>query len=348
MADSRFHRLRVSRVVEETHDARSLIFEVPEALKERFRYRPGQFVTLRLPMGERFIQRCYSMSSAPTLDKAPRVTVKRVADGRGSNWVCDRVRVGDSIEVMAPAGIFVPDSLKGDFLLCAGGSGITPVFSILRSVLSNGSGRVRLLFANRDERSVIFAKELDALTREYPKRLQVIHWLDSLQGVAPQEQLAWLGRDWIHGQAFICGPGPFMDAMVTALEKEGMAPERIHVERFVSLPDEDAAPVESQEAGEAAQLAAVDSAQITVEIGGQVHEFSCDGAQTLLEAAEKAGVELPYSCQAGMCATCVCQITEGEVTLRTNDVLDQRDLDRKLILGCQAVPASENIRVKYL
>ncbi|MDX1464275.1 MAG: ferredoxin--NADP reductase [Halomonas sp.] len=345
MAASRFQSLRVSRVIDETRDARSLIFEVPASLEAAFRYRPGQFLTLRLPVGGRTLLRCYSMSSAPGLDDAPRVTVKRVVDGRASNWICDRVRAGDTLEVMAPAGLFVPDSLDDDLLLCAGGSGITPVLSILRSVLHQGRGRVRLIYANRDERSVIFARELDALLRAFPERLQVIHWLDSLQGVPSVPQLAWLARAWVNGEAFICGPGPFMDAMLTALDVAGMPAERVHVERFQSLPDEDEVATATPEGSLAPT---VEQAQIAVEIGGEVHEFACGGEETLLEAAERAGLELPYSCQAGMCASCVCQVVEGEVALRHNDVLDQRDLDRRMTLGCQAVPTSERLRVRYL
>ena len=239
MTAQRYHTLKVQAVVEETHDAKSIVFAVPPELAETFRYRPGQFLTLRLPVLGRHLPRCYSMSSAPTLDETLRVTVKRVQGGRGSNWVCDRVRPGDTLEVMAPAGVFTPASLQGDFLLCAGGSGITPVFSILRSALAHGQGRIGLLYANRDERSVIFREELNALAAAHPARLQVVHWLDSVQGVPSVAQLAELARPWSQGEAFICGPGLFMDAMVSALDKAGMAAERVHVERFVSLPDEE-------------------------------------------------------------------------------------------------------------
>ena len=160
---SRYHALRVRAVVDETHDTKSLVFEVPPALADAFAYQPGQFLTLRLAIDGRHVPRCYSMSSAPGVDDAPRVTIKRVKDGRGSNWVCDRVRAGDMIEVMAPSGVFYPRALSGDFLLLAGGSGITPVFSILRTVLAKAQGRATLLYANRDEKSVIFQSELKAL-----------------------------------------------------------------------------------------------------------------------------------------------------------------------------------------
>lgn len=238
---SRYHPLRVRAVIDETHDTKSIVFEVPEDLAEQFSYRPGQFLTLRLPIEGRYVPRCYSMSSAPMLDDALRVTVKRVDKGRGSNWVCDRVQVGDSIELMPPSGLFSPRNLSQNFLLLAGGSGITPVFSILRTVLKQHQGNVVLFYANRDERSVIFKKDLQQLAAEYPDRLQVIHWLDSVQGAPSQNQLAAWATPWVAdaGQAFICGPGPFMDAAQAAMIEAGMPAEQVHVERFVSLPDEE-------------------------------------------------------------------------------------------------------------
>ena len=315
MTANRYHRLTVQAVTDETPDARSITLAVPEGLADSFRYRPGQFLTLRLAVEGRHLPRCYSMSSTPGLDDALRVTVKRVAGGRGSNWLCSHLRPGDSLEVMAPAGLFTPAGLEGDFVLAAGGSGITPVFSILRAALARGSGRIRLLYANRDERSVIFRDALQALAAEHPSRLQVIHWLDSVQGTPSVAQLAAFGHGFEAAQAFICGPGPFMDAMATALAGAGLDPERIHVERFVSLPDE--------------------------------HHFSCGGSETLLDAAERNGIAVPHSCRVGMCASCMCQVEEGEVVLRHNDALDARDLARRWTLSCQATPATARLRVKF-
>jgi 3-ketosteroid 9alpha-monooxygenase subunit B len=345
---SRYQALRVSAVVDETHDTKSLVFEVPPALAEAFRYQPGQFLTLRLAIDGRHVPRCYSMSSAPGVDEAPRVTIKRVRDGRGSNWVCDHVKAGDLIEVLAPAGVFTPHTLDGDFLLLAGGSGITPVFAILRSVLARGQGRITLLYANRDEKSVIFRDELKALAGAHPARLQVIHWLDSVQGVPSVAQLAELARTQRMAQAFICGPGPFMDAAVAALQALEMAPEKIHVERFASLPDE-----ETQAAASAALQAApplpdaVDEAELEVLLDGELHALRCGGNETLLEAALRAGLKTPYSCQAGMCASCMCQVVEGSVHLRHNDVLDKKDLAKAWTLACQAVPTSTRLRIKF-
>ena len=345
---TRYHALRVRAVIDETHDTKSLVFEVPPALASAFAYHPGQFLTLRLGIDGRHVPRCYSMSSAPGVDDAPRVTVKRVKDGRGSNWVCDRIRAGDTVEVLAPSGVFHPHTLDGDFLLLAGGSGITPVFAILRSVLAKGHGRITLLYANRDEQSVIFKNELKALAEAHPARLTVIHWLDSVQGVPSVAQLAELARHHRAAQAFICGPGPYMDAAVAALQAIEMPPERIHVERFASLPDEET----QAETAAAAQAApplpdAVDEAVVEVLLNGETHTLHCSGTETLLEAALKAGLNAPYSCQAGMCASCMCQVIEGSVHLRHNDVLDKKDLAKAWTLACQAVPTSERLRIKF-
>ena len=342
---SRYHALKVRSVVDETHDSKSIVFDIPAADAAAFRYKPGQFLTLRLPIAGRHVPRCYSMASAPALDDGLRVTVKRVERGRGSNWVCEHLQAGDMLEVLPPAGVFTPRTLDGDFLLLAGGSGITPVFSILRSALAAGQGRITLIYANRDERSVIFRQELNALAGAHPQRLTVIHWLDSVQGVPSVAQLAELATPFRRGQAFICGPGPFMDACVAALQGIEMDAAQIHVERFASLPDEE----DTATAAAAAQTPAdaVASAEIEIAHLGQVHRITCGGHETILEVALRQGIELPYSCQAGMCASCMCQIVEGKVHLRVNDVLDKKDLAKGWILACQAVPTSAQVRVKF-
>ena len=350
-AAARYHPLRVHEVIEETHDAKSVVFDVPAQLAEQFAYRPGQFLTLRLPIDGRHVPRCYSMSSAPGLDGRLRVTVKRVPQGRGSNYVCDRVRAGDTIELLPPSGLFSPRDLTQNLLLMAGGSGITPVFSILRTALAQPGGRIVLFYANRDERSVIFAGALKELARRHPERLQVVHWLDSVQGVPSPEQLVAWARRWAadSAQAFICGPGIFMDTAQTALEQAGLAPEAIHVERFVSLPDEEALQqIQQQVAAEAASTpAAVDEARVQLRLDGEEYEFTCGGNETLLEAGLRAGINVPFSCQAGMCASCMCQVQEGSVHMRHNEVLDAKDLAKRWTLACQSVPTTDSVRVKF-
>lgn len=340
---SAYHRLRLRAVVDETHDARSLVFDVPEALRATFTYRPGQFLTLRIPHGGRHLPRCYSLASSPLTGEPHRVTVKRVNEGRGSNWLCDNLQAGDELEVMSPAGVFCPRHLDGPFLLFAGGSGITPVFSILRSVLAGGSGRVVLIYANRDERSVIFREELKALAAAHPARLQVIHWLDSVQGVPEVAQLAELARPFREAQCFICGPAAFMDSAVEALHGLDLPAERIHVERFVSLPDEEDMP----SGASAEEAAASASVQLAVHLDGARHDIACSPKESLLDAMLRAGLRAPHSCRAGACASCMCTVESGKVHLRHNEVLDKSDLAQGWTLACQAMAESESVTVRF-
>jgi 3-ketosteroid 9alpha-monooxygenase subunit B len=340
---SSYHRLRLRAVVDETADARSLVFDVPESLQKAFAYRPGQFLTLRIPHGGRHLPRCYSLASSPHTGEPHRVTVKRVTEGRGSNWLCDTLQAGDEVEVMPPAGVFSPKHFDGPFLLFAGGSGITPVFSILRSVLAGGSGRVVLIYANRDERSVIFREELKALAAAHPTRLQVIHWLDSVQGVPEVAQLAELSRPFRDAQCFICGPGPFMDSAVEALHGLDLPAERIHVERFVSLPDEEDMP----EATSAAEAEASASVQLTVHLDGQRQVIACSPKESLLDAMLRSGIRAPHSCRAGACASCMCTVESGKVHLRHNEVLDKSDLGQGWTLACQALAESDAVTVRF-
>lgn len=332
--------LRVARVIEETADARSLVFDVPEHLAERLRYRPGQFLTLRVPFDGGWLPRCYSLSSTPLLDEPLRVTVKRVRDGRASNWLCEELQEGQQLEVLPPAGVFVPRSLDDDLLLFGGGSGVTPVLSILRSALLAGQGRILLVYANRDERSVIFRDELRQLASAHPQRLQVIHWLDAIQGVPSSAQLAELARPFVDAQAFICGPGPFMDAAVEALKNLGMPNARVHVERFVSLPGEGEIP--AQMASEAAV-----AAELAVRLDGEDHQLAVGSGETVLAAMERAGLNPPSACRIGGCASCMCTLESGEVELLINDALDAGELAEGWILACQAVPTSAQLRIRF-
>jgi len=345
MVQAQFHRLQIAEVVAETDQAHSLVFTLPDSLRDTFAYRPGQFLTLRVPVNGVPQQRCYSLSSAPDVDSALRVTVKRVQGGRVSNWVCDHLGAGDTVEVMPPAGVFTPPTLHGDFLLLAGGSGITPVLSIAKAALRHGRGAVTLVYANRDERSVIFREALADLAQRHPGRLRVIHWLDSVQGPPGQRQIEELVRPWSLSECFICGPGPFMDSAQTALQALGVPRGKLHVERFVSLPD--AAPVQTVAPATPAPGATVHGASLTVALDGQTHQLGVAPDETVLDALLRAGVAAPNSCRGGLCGACMCQVTQGEVTLGENHVLDQADLEDGWTLACQARPASGDIHLKF-
>ena len=357
-----FHRLRVSEVTAETADAVSLTLRVPPELAPRYAYRPGQFLTLRIPTADgSALARCYSLSSSPHTGADLTVTVKRVAEGRGSNWLCDHVEVGAELDTMAPAGTFTPRSLDADLLLVAAGSGITPVMSILRAALAAGSGRLVLLYANRDERSVIFADELSELAAAYPARLVVLHWLESLQGLPGRAALAALVAPHAEREVFLCGPAPFMDATTHALRDLGVPRSRLHIERFVSLTEDPFAalagpPTESSVAVEVAtdssdgsrtEDSSTADSSVEVQLDGERHTFPWPAGTVLLDLLRDRGLDAPFSCREGACSACACRVTAGEVKMRRNEVLDQTDLDEGYVLACQALPITESVSVSY-
>ncbi|MFF7438323.1 2Fe-2S iron-sulfur cluster-binding protein [Streptomyces sp. NPDC008122] len=340
---ARTHRLRVVEVVVETADAHSLVLQAPAESADRFAYRPGQFLTLKLPGADgRPAARCYSLASSPHTGEPLKITVKRVAGGYGSNWVCDRLAAGDELEALPPAGTFTPDSLDGDLLLVAGGSGITPVLSIAKSALAAGRGKVVLLYANRDESSVVFRDELRALAQDHPHRLLVHHWLESLQGLPSVDRLAAALAPYAGREAFVCGPQPLMDAVEQALRSLGAPGDRIHRERFFSLGadvfDAPAVPVDTEAAG---------GGTAEVELDGETHTVAWPAAAPLLDVLLAAGVDAPYSCREGACSACTCRVVAGEVKMLRNDVLDDRDIAEGYVLACQALPLTDRVEITY-
>ena len=345
MSRPQYHPLKVLKVVEETADARSIVFDVPAELKDKFKYKPGQHLQLHIPCGPKVLPRCYSLSSSPAFDEPLRVTVKRVHEGRASGWVCKELKAGDTLEVMPPAGVFTPRSYDANLRMFAGGSGITPVFSIIRTVLASGKGRINLLYANRDEQSVIFGNELTELARQHPERLQVVHWLDSVQGRPPtQAQISAIAKDWglDDAECYVCGPAIFMDTTAAALYELGVPHSLVHIERFVSLPEDADTPTAAP-----APAAGAKGAELVVELDGATHTLKVRPGELLIDAMEAAGLQPPFSCRAGACAACMCHLEEGEIEMAHNHVLDESDLESGWILGCQASAKSARVKIKY-
>jgi len=344
-------QLQIAEVVAETDDARSLVFAAPDAPAdpeippERLRYAPGQFLTLRIPSDRTgSVARCYSLCSSPFTDDALTVTIKRTAGGYASNWLCDHAHPGMRIHVLAPSGNFVPKTLDDDFLLLAAGSGITPIMSICKSALSEGSGRVTLLYANRDERSVIFAEALRELSNKYPDRLTVVHWLESLQGLPSTSALARLAAPFTDRPAYICGPGPFMDAARQALEALKVPARQVHIEVFKSLDSDPFAAVTIDDDG---PDDGAPPATVVVQLDGETHTVSWPRQAKLLDVLLAAGLDAPFSCREGHCGACACTLRKGKVNMEVNDVLEQEDLDDGLILACQSHPESDSVEVTY-
>lgn len=334
-------RVRVVEVVRETGDAHSLVLEPLDG--GRFDYRPGQFLTVRVP-SERpgGAARCYSLCSSPVRDDRLKVTVKRTRDGYASNWLCENVIAGCELEVLPPAGTFVPRDLDSDFLLLAGGSGITPVLSILKTALHAGSGQVALVYANRDESSVIFRDELVALAAEFPGRLVLVHWLESVQGLPTEPALGRLLAPYVDRDAFVCGPGPFMDLAVRTLTGLGFPRDRVHQEVFTSLAGDPFATVEPPVA-----TADGETAEVVVELDGDVTSHSWPAGAKLLDVLLAAGRPAPFSCREGACSACACVLQEGTVELEHNEVLEAADLAAGIILACQARATSPVVKVSY-
>ncbi|WP_378307802.1 2Fe-2S iron-sulfur cluster-binding protein [Amycolatopsis silviterrae] len=327
-------RVRVTEVIRETADAHSLVLE---PLGGSFDYLPGQFLTVRIPSTEDSVARCYSLCSSPHCEEPARITVKRTAGGYGSNWLADNAVEGTVLEVLRPSGTFTPRSLDADVLLLAAGSGITPVMSILKSCLRAGSGRVTLVYANRDEQSVIFRDELLRLAKEHPERLTVLHWLESVQGLPTGAGLRALVAPYREREVFLCGPGPFMELASTVLS--GLGVESITVERFTSLTGDPFASVAVDESGPAST--------VEVELDGETRTLRWPRENALLDVLLAAGMDAPFSCREGACSACACVLVSGEVDLAHNEVLDARDLADGLILACQARPRTGLVRVTY-
>ncbi|KQV74507.1 3-ketosteroid-9-alpha-hydroxylase [Aeromicrobium sp. Root344] len=355
MTDDSFE-LEVLDVIEETGEARSVVLD-PGEHREHFAYTPGQFLTVAVPSDRTgLVARSYSLSSTPAEDGPLTITVKRTPDGYASGWICSELRPGDRLRVLPPSGIFTPKNLDADLLLFAGGSGITPVMSIIRTCLARGSGRIVLFYANRDERSVIFGAALKELAAEHPDRLLVVHWLESVQGLPSQDQLRAFAAQYVDRDAFVCGPGPFMAATVSALKELEFPRERRHQEKFVSLggnPFETTAEREpgaddAEDDAAAPAQPAIGQVHLQVDLDGVDYEFDdWRPGTTLLEHLESKGIKAPYSCREGECSACAIRLLEGEVTMRANDILEDEDLADGIRLGCQSEPASEKVRVTY-
>ena len=335
-------RLRVVDVVEETPTARTLVLE-PVA-GEAPSYRAGQFLTLKVPSDRaEGAARCYSLCSAPGLDQHMAVTVKRTPQGFASNWICDNVRPGYVVEALKPSGSFTPRDVDVDLLLVAGGSGITPVMSILLTALHLGSRPVTLLYANRDADEVIFRDRLVALQHEHGARLTVVHWLEQVQGLPSTEALQGMLGPYAGREAFVCGPAPFMEAVVRALEGLGADRSRIRVERFTSLEGDPFA----QRPDSAHDAPPAGAREVEVELDGTSYTLPWPADRLLLDVLLDAGLDAPYSCREGSCSACACYVREGEVALARNTLRDDRDRSEGLVLACQAVPRSAKVRISY-
>ncbi|WP_031469733.1 ferredoxin--NADP reductase [Sciscionella sediminilitoris] len=326
--------LTVAEVIPETAEASTIVFEVPEEHRAVFAHRAGQFTTvhIRLADGES-VARSYSFSN-PEGAQRPQVTVKRM--GPGSEWMC-ALRPGSQVEVLAPGGTFTPATLDEDIVLAAAGSGITPVHSILRTVLEQGSGRVFLLYANPDAERTIFGEALTELAERHD-RLELVHWHESERGLPTTEALTGLLGEYRGRRLYYCGPEGFKRVMSETVTALSWPADTVHVEEYLSHQDN---PFLRPEPGGGA------AAKVFVNLDDTDSEIEWPEGTKLLDTLLDNGLDAPYSCREGRCSTCACRLVGGEVKMLNNEILEQEDLDEGIILACQSLPLTEEVHIRY-
>lgn len=330
-----FAPLRIKRVVRETADAVSLVLDVPERCSSRFQYQAGQFLTLRVNVGGRELRRCYSMSSAPVEDDL-QITIKRDPGGVVSNWLNDTASEGGEIQAAPPEGRFVLRDTSDEIVAFAGGSGITPIMSLVRTALANSTRRVRLFYANRSQDSVIFAEALAQLARDHADRLVVTHHIDDDSGVVTASAIESFIAGTGVADYYICGQAPFMATVENTVLKSGVTQECLHLERFSVEP----APADvAEDSGQ--------TEEVVIELDRKTTTVDYRAGNTLLQTARTAGLRAPSSCETGSCGTCMARVVEGSARMLNNDALDDDEVAEGWVLTCQSLPTSRIVHVVY-
>lgn len=357
---SRFHKVKVKSIVRETPDCVSVALDVPAELREAFRFTQGQYLTFRRELNGEELRRSYSICSSP-LDNEWRVAIKQVPEGRFSSHAVQQLRVGEELEVMPPMGRFYtelhPEHQKL-YVAFAAGSGITPVMSIVKTILlTEPQSQVYLVYGNRGRNSIIFKEQIEALKNRFVDRLSVYHILSREHGEADlffgridkqkaQQFLSKIIPPQEIDEAFLCGPEEMILGVKEALTEAGVAPEKVHFEMFTSGEAGEKRKAERQQqrpAGEDDK-----HSRVTVQLEGSKYplEMSYYG-DTILDALLERGIDAPYSCKNGMCSTCRCRVTEGTVEMDVNYSLSDTEVAKGYVLSCQARPTSETVSVDF-
>ena len=349
----RFHRLRVAEVRRETPECVSLLFEVPDALADEYRFTQGQHLALRATLGGEELRRSYSVCSGCDDDEL-RVAVKKVAGGRFSAWVNEALKPGDAIDVMTPEGRFftplAPEHEK-HYVAFVAGSGITPVLSLIRTTLAREpKSRFTLVYGNRRQASVMFHEALEDLKDRYLARFALYNVFSReeqdielfngrLDGSKTQAFLSTLIPADTIDEAFVCGPSTMIEVVEQALLEAGVPRAHVHVERFGVPTSSMPPPIDDTEAAQA---------RIGIVIDGVRREIDFQpGQHSILDAGRAAGLDLPYSCKGGMCSTCRGKLLEGQVKMAKNYALEPHEVAAGFVLTCQAYPLSERVLISY-
>jgi ring-1,2-phenylacetyl-CoA epoxidase subunit PaaE len=353
---SRFHELRVATVRPETRDAVVVTFDVPAEARGKFRYEAGQHLTLKTLIDGEEVRRSYSICSSAQ-EQQLRIAVKRVADGFFSSWAHETLAPGHAIEVMPPAGHFgVPLQPKArrHHVAFASGSGITPVLSIIKTVLEGEPASVITLFyGNRASSGVMFKEELEDLKDRHLTRLNLVFVLsreqqdiDLLNGRIDRAKCDALLEKWVDPAdidvAYICGPQTMMEEVSESLKAHGVDKARIRLELF------DNGLVRDPRMRKAVPVQGAPECKVTVVLDGRTHSFGMlKNHQAVLDAALENGIELPYSCKGGVCSTCRCKKIKGEVDMDAVFALEDYEIERGFVLACQSFPVSDELVIDF-
>lgn len=356
MADT-FIPLTIKAVERETADAISVLFDVPGDVSETFDFKAGQHLTLKADINGEEVRRNYSLCAAPSEGKL-RVAIKQIHGGVFSTWANETLKVGQAMDVMPPHGSFTWNfdaTRSASYLGFAGGSGITPILSLLKTALvEEPLSDFTLLYGNRATADIIFLEEIAAMKDKFMGRLQVYHFLEDeledielFNGRLDSDKLAELVGGLFDPQAvtaaFICGPGPMMDAVEESLQKAGLEEDQILLERFTA-----GRPTAAQAAADKALTEKAAGLEMQVRLDGRTRKLVFDGAQdNILDTARAKGLPAPYACKAGVCATCRAKLVSGEVEMRADYGLTKEDKAAGYVLTCQAVPVSENVVLDF-
>jgi len=353
---SKFHTLSVAEIKRETADCVSIAFDIPEANKSDYTYLQGQYVTLKINMDGEEIRRSYSICSSPVLNEKLRVAVKKVAGGKMSVFLNDSLKAGDTLEVMIPMGSFhtpLNAANKKNYVLFAGGSGITPMLSIIKTVMvAEPQSTLVLFYGNRDEASIIFKNELEKIAAQNPGRLKTVHVLEHsaeaegslLRGIMTTEKVKALIENFVglnlDNEFFICGPTPMMRNVENTLHELQIAKQRIHLEYFT-------VDMEPDNTVLSVALPEIESS-VTVILDGEETTFTLSSrGKTVLDAAMAVGMDVPFSCKGAVCATCKAKLLEGKIKMAKNYALTDKEIEEGYILTCQSHPVTEKIVVDY-
>lgn len=359
MAALKFYPLTVKEITPETSECVSVSLEVPDELKEVFQFAPGQYLTFKKHLQDAEVRRSYSICVSPD-DSELRVAIKKVEQGKFSGYANIELKVGDVLDVMPPMGKFSPrksDVSKRNYLAFVAGSGITPVMSIMRTVLQNEPhSRFTLVYGNKNRNTIIFREAIEGLKNTYMQRLRVYHVLSRekmdvplFNGRIDKEKISAFCDTLIDvnsvDEIFICGPEEMLLSARQQLQDLGVPSEKIHIELFTS-PDQPKPAHDSWVKEHKAD--AGKSGKVAIKLDGVTFEMELPyNGDSILDAALKHGADLPYACKGGVCSTCRAKVTEGKVVMETNYALEKDEVAKGYVLTCQSHPVSERVVVDF-